>query len=161
MTEKDKILEYLQSVSDPEIPVLSIADLGVLRNVEVNAGETIITITPTYSGCPAMKVIEEDIAEKMKEEGVHNFKIKTVLAPAWTTDWMSDEGKRKLKEYGIAPPVKGTSGDQFRSQFPKKVTCPHCGSEDTEMKSFFGSTPCKSLYVCHVCKEPFDYFKCH
>ncbi len=158
MTDK-QILALLEEVPDPEIPVLSLVDLGIIRNVETG-DETVITITPTYSGCPAMRVMEEDIASKLKEKHVANFRIKTVLSPAWTTDWISDEGRKKLLDYGIAPPEKGASGNEFRSQFPKKIACPRCGSLNTEMKSFFGSTPCKALYVCRDCKEPFDYFKC-
>jgi ring-1,2-phenylacetyl-CoA epoxidase subunit PaaD len=160
MPTKDEILNYLEDIHDPEIPVLSILDLGILRKVETENGEAVITITPTYTGCPAMNVIEDDIRNRLKEKGVENFKIKTVLTPAWTTDWISEEGKKKLKDYGIAPPEKGSPDKSLLSNEPKHVTCPHCGSKNTEMKSFFGSTPCKSLYVCHDCKEPFDYFKC-
>ncbi len=156
----NQLLEYLQEVSDPEIPVLSIVDLGIVRNIETSGGETVISITPTYTGCPAMRTIEDDIAAKMREKGLENFRIKTVLAPAWTTDWISENGRKKMLEYGIAPPEKGGTGNQFRSRFPKKIICPHCGSDDTGMKSFFGSTPCKALYICKQCKEPFDYFKC-
>ena len=161
MTSKENILEYLEEVHDPEIPVLSIQDLGILRNVEVNGEETLITITPTYTGCPAMNVIESDIKSKLKEKGVENFKIKTVLSPAWTTDWLTEAGRKKLKEFGIAPPEKGSTDKRLLMNEPEHATCPHCGSKNTEMKSFFGSTACKALYICHDCKEPFDYFKCH
>lgn len=161
MTSKENILEYLEEVHDPEIPVLSIQDLGILRNVEVNGEETLITITPTYTGCPAMNAIESDIKSKLKEKGVENFKIKTVLSPAWTTDWLTEAGRKKLKEFGIAPPVKGSTDKRLLMNEPEQVICPHCGSKNTEMKSFFGSTACKALYICHDCKEPFDYFKCH
>lgn len=160
MITKDQILDYLDEVHDPEVPVLSILDLGIVRKIETEGGETVITITPTYTGCPAMNVIESDIKSKLREKGIEKLNIKTVLSPAWTTDWISESGKKKLKEYGIAPPEKSSPDISLLSNEPKVVTCPRCGSKNTEMKSFFGSTPCKALYVCHDCKEPFDYFKC-
>lgn len=160
MISKQEIIGYLEEVHDPEIPVLSILDLGILRQVETENGETIITITPTYTGCPAMNVIEDDIRSKLKEKGIEKFKIKTILSPAWTTDWISEEGKKKLKDFGIAPPEKSSPDKNLLSNTAKEVACPRCGSKNTEMKSFFGSTACKSLYVCNDCKEPFDYFKC-
>jgi len=157
---KEEIIDFLEEVHDPEIPVLSILDLGILRKVETENGETIITITPTYTGCPAMNVIEDDIRSKLKEKGIENFKIKTVISPSWTTDWITEAGKKKLKDFGIAPPEKSSPDKSLLSNSAKQVTCPRCGSKNTEMKSFFGSTPCKSLYACLDCKEPFDYFKC-
>lgn len=160
METKEQILNYLEEVYDPEVPVLSVVDLGIIRNVEIDVEGTTITITPTYTGCPAMNVIEDDIKAKLKEKGISNFKIKTILSPAWTTDWISEAGKKKLKDYGIAPPEKTTSDISVLSSHKKIVKCPRCGSENTEMKSFFGSTACKALYVCQDCKEPFDYFKC-
>ena len=160
VTTKEQILGYLEEVHDPEVPVLSVVDLGSIRNVELDTEGTVITITPTYTDCPAMNVIEDDIRAKMKEKGISNVNIKTVLSPAWTTDWISEEGKKKLQEYGIAPPEKTSQDKSLLSNKPKVVKCPRCGSTDTEMKSFFGSTACKALYVCHNCKEPFDYFKC-
>jgi ring-1,2-phenylacetyl-CoA epoxidase subunit PaaD len=146
-------------VVDPEIPVLTIADLGVLRDVTVNDGQVEVAITPTYSGCPAMNMIALEIEMALEREGIQKPKIKTVLSPAWTTDWMSDEGRRKLKDYGIAPPKAGAGrralfGDQA-------VSCPQCGSVETEVLSEFGSTSCKALWRCKSCREPFDYFKCH
>jgi ring-1,2-phenylacetyl-CoA epoxidase subunit PaaD len=146
-------------VVDPEIPVLTIADLGVLREVTVSDGHVEVAITPTYSGCPAMNMIALEIELALEREGIHNSRIKTVLSPAWTTDWMSDEGRRKLKDYGIAPPMAGSGrralfGDQT-------VACPQCGSLATEVLSEFGSTSCKALWRCTACREPFDYFKCH
>jgi ring-1,2-phenylacetyl-CoA epoxidase subunit PaaD len=159
MATKEQILDYLEEVYDPEVPVLSIIDLGIVREVKTD-GETVITITPTYTGCPAMNVIEEDIRSKLKEKGVEKFNIKTILSPAWTTDWISEAGKKKLKDYGIAPPEKTSPDKNLLSNAPKVVACPRCGSKNTEMKSFFGSTACKALYVCNDCKEPFDYFKC-
>src|SRR5216684_2938196 len=146
-------------VVDPEIPVLTIADLGVLRDVTVTDGGVEVAITPTYSGCPAMNMIAVEIELALERAGFRNSKIRTVLSPAWTTDWMSDDGRRKLREYGIAPPLAGSSR---RALFGvEQVACPQCGSEDTEVLSEFGSTSCKALWRCKSCREPFDYFKCH
>jgi ring-1,2-phenylacetyl-CoA epoxidase subunit PaaD len=146
-------------VVDPEIPVLTIADLGVLRDVVVSDGHVEVSITPTYSGCPAMNMIALEIGLALEREGIHRPNIRTVLSPAWTTDWMSDEGRRKLKEYGIAPPeAPGGRRALFGEQH---VACPQCGSSDTELLSEFGSTSCKALWRCKSCREPFDYFKCH
>lgn len=160
MDTTEQIWDYLEEVKDPEIPVLSILDLGIVRSIEVNADGALVTITPTYTGCPATHVIEQDIRSKLTEKGIENFTIKTALSPAWTTDWISEEGRKKLKEYGIAPPEEASLDKSSLSDHPKVVHCPRCQSTHTEMKSFFGSTPCKSLYVCNDCKEPFDYFKC-
>ena len=147
------------SVVDPEIPVLTIADLGVLRDVVVANGRVEVAITPTYSGCPAMNMIGLEIELALEREGFHNSKIRTVLSPAWTTDWMSEQGRQKLREYGIAPPQVGSGR---RALFGvQQVPCPQCGSEDTEVLSEFGSTSCKALWRCRSCREPFDYFKCH
>lgn len=146
-------------VVDPEIPVLTIADLGVLRDVTVNEGQVEVAITPTYSGCPAMNMIALEIEMALEREGIRNSKITTVLSPAWTTDWMSDEGRRKLKDYGIAPPVAG--GGRRALFGEQQVACPQCGSNATEVLSEFGSTSCKALWRCTTCREPFDYFKCH
>jgi ring-1,2-phenylacetyl-CoA epoxidase subunit PaaD len=146
-------------VVDPEIPVLTIADLGVLRDVAVTDGLVEIAITPTYSGCPAMNMISLEIELALKRAGFGNSKVRTVLSPAWTTDWLSEEGRRKLREYGIAPPQPGSSR---RALFgAQQVACPQCGSTDTEVVSEFGSTSCKALWRCKSCREPFDYFKCH
>jgi ring-1,2-phenylacetyl-CoA epoxidase subunit PaaD len=146
-------------VVDPEIPVLTIADLGVLRDVTVTDAGVEVAITPTYSGCPAMNMIALEIELALERKGIRNPKVRTVLSPAWTTDRMSEEGRRKLKDYGIAPPIAGSGrralfGDQ-------RVPCPQCGSADTEVLSEFGSTSCKALWRCRSCREPFDYFKCH
>jgi ring-1,2-phenylacetyl-CoA epoxidase subunit PaaD len=147
------------SVVDPEIPVLTIADLGVLREVAVTDGRVEVAITPTYSGCPAMNMIGLEIELALERVGFANSKIRTVLSPAWTTDWMSDDGRRKLREYGIAPP---RAGGGRRALFgEQQVACPQCGSENTEVLSEFGSTSCKALWRCKSCREPFDYFKCH
>lgn len=146
-------------VVDPEIPVLTIADLGVLRDVTVKDGQVEVAITPTYSGCPAMNMIALEIKMALEREGIRNSKIKTVLSPAWTTDWMSDEGRRKLKDYGIAPPMAGGGRRALFGEL--QVACPQCGSDATEVLSEFGSTSCKALWRCTACREPFDYFKCH
>jgi ring-1,2-phenylacetyl-CoA epoxidase subunit PaaD len=146
-------------VVDPEIPVLTIADLGVLREVEVKNGRVEVAITPTYSGCPAMNMIAVEIALALENAGFLKPNVRTVLSPAWTTDWMSEEGRRKLKAYGIAPPLPASSR---RALFGvQEVRCPQCGSGDTELLSEFGSTACKALWRCKSCREPFDYFKCH
>lgn len=146
-------------VVDPEIPVLTIADLGVLRGVTVTDGAVEVEITPTYSGCPAMNMIALEIELALEREGIHNPKIRTVLSPAWTTDWMSEQGRQKLKEYGIAPPQAG--GGRRALFGEQQVACPQCGSVNTEVLSEFGSTSCKALWRCKACREPFDYFKCH
>lgn len=146
------------SVCDPEIPVLSIADLGVLRDVRIDNGTAEATITPTYSGCPAMNMIAVEVEMALEKAGFAAPKVTTVLSPAWTTDWMTDAGKAKLTAYGIAPPM-AKSGR--RALFGEdQVACPHCGSADTARLSEFGSTSCKALWRCKSCAEPFDYFKC-
>jgi ring-1,2-phenylacetyl-CoA epoxidase subunit PaaD len=147
------------SVVDPEIPVLTIADLGVLRDVAISDGRVEVAITPTYSGCPAMNMIALEIELALEREGFSKPKIRTVLSPAWTTDWMSEDGRRKLREYGIAPPLAANSRRVLFGVL--KVACPQCGSTDTEVLSEFGSTSCKALWRCKSCREPFDYFKCH
>ncbi|TQF35259.1 phenylacetate-CoA oxygenase [Bradyrhizobium sp. UNPF46] len=147
------------SVVDPEIPVLTIADLGVLRDVAVAGDHVEVAITPTYSGCPAMNMIALEIELALERAGFTRPRIRTVLSPAWTTDWMSEEGRQKLRAYGIAPPQASSSR---RALFGEQaVACPQCGSEDTELLSEFGSTSCKALWRCKSCREPFDYFKCH
>lgn len=146
-------MALLETVSDPEIPVLSVIDLGIIRDIILNGDETEIIITPTYSGCPAMDAISMDIRLKLIEHGYQKIKITSVLSPAWTTDWMTEAGKKKLNQYGIAPPLGRNVG--------AAVSCPQCGSADTKLLSQFGSTSCKALYQCNDCKEPFDYFKCH
>jgi len=156
-----EIWNRLQEVKDPEVPVLSILDLGIVRSVNVAEDKITITITPTYSGCPAMDVISMDIRLKLIEKGHRNVTIKQQLSPAWTTDWMTTEGKQKLKEYGIAPP---NPKQQFCTDglfVEEAVECPRCHSHHTELISQFASTACKSMYRCLDCKEAFDYFKCH
>ena len=146
-------------VVDPEIPVLTIADLGVLREVTVSEDGVEVEITPTYSGCPAMNMIALEIELALEREGFSRPKIRTVLSPAWTTDWMSEDGRRKLREYGIAPPQASSSRRALFGE--QQVACPQCGSDNTELLSEFGSTSCKALWRCKSCREPFDYFKCH
>ncbi|WP_027550306.1 1,2-phenylacetyl-CoA epoxidase subunit PaaD [Bradyrhizobium sp. Cp5.3] len=147
------------SVVDPEIPVLTIADLGVLRDVALDGDQIEVLISPTYSGCPAMNIIALEIELALERAGFRQPKVRTVLSPAWTTDWMSEEGRRKLRAYGIAPPQASSSR---RALFGEQaVACPQCGSGNTELLSEFGSTSCKALWRCKACREPFDYFKCH
>lgn len=159
-TDIDDIYKLLESVKDPEIPVLSVRDLGILRKVEISEeGKVVVTITPTYSGCPAMDTIEREVKEKLLSAGL-NVEVKTRISPAWTTDWMTEEGKRKLEQYGIAPPAETTADKASLLGKKKVVRCPRCKSEDTALISQFGSTACKALYRCNSCDEPFDYFKC-
>ena len=151
----EAIWEILKAVPDPEIPVLTILDLGIVRNVLSTNDGVEVVITPTYNGCPAMDMISMNIRLVLAEHGITNVKITSVLSPAWTTDWMTEDGKRKLKEYGIAAPNKSF-------EIPDDgVECPQCNSVNTKLVSHFGSTACKALYQCNDCKEPFDYFKCH
>jgi ring-1,2-phenylacetyl-CoA epoxidase subunit PaaD len=156
---KSYIWNLLEMVHDTEIPVLSVVDLGVVRDVVIDEDGVEILITPTYSGCPAMNMIETEIRMLMSEHHIP-AKVRLVLSPAWTTDWMSEKGKQKLKDYGIAPPQdEGISLDALFSR-SEKIACPLCNSRNTELISQFGSTACKSLYKCKDCLEPFDYFKC-
>jgi ring-1,2-phenylacetyl-CoA epoxidase subunit PaaD len=146
------------TVPDPEIPVITIEDLGILRDVDVDdSGAVHVTITPTYSGCPAMDAIRTDVTDALRAEGFHEVTVELVLSPAWTTDWMSEEGRRKLAEYGIAPPSRRTTDGPV--SLTLTLRCPQCGSPDTRELSRFGSTACKSLWVCNACREPFDHFK--
>jgi ring-1,2-phenylacetyl-CoA epoxidase subunit PaaD len=150
-----KIWQILETVCDPEVPVLSILDLGMVREVKINDDGVEILITPTYSGCPAMDMIAMNIRLVLMENGYSKLNVVSVLSPAWTTDWMTETGKQKLKQYGIAAPDK-------KMDIPADgVECPQCNSVDTRLLSEFGSTACKALYQCNDCKEPFDYFKCH
>jgi ring-1,2-phenylacetyl-CoA epoxidase subunit PaaD len=158
-----RIWSILETVPDPEIPVLSVVDLGIVREVLDEDGCWTITITPTYSGCPAMKVIEAAIGAALSEAGLTPYRVATRLAPAWTTDWMSAAGRAKLHDFGIAPPahnVVDVSGLSRRTS-AAQVACPRCASSRTQVISQFGSTACKALYRCNDCLEPFDYFKCH
>ena len=157
---RQRAWDAASAVVDPEIPVLTIADLGVLREVTLrDDGGVEVAITPTYSGCPAMNTIAFEVEIALERAGFANASVRTVLSPAWTTDWMSEDGRRKLKGYGIAPPLPASSR---RALFGiQQVQCPQCGSRDTELLSEFGSTSCKALWRCRGCREPFDYFKCH
>lgn len=148
------------AVTDPEVPVLTIADLGVLRTVEHVEGRVVVTITPTYSGCPAMGHIEEQVLTALRAAGIDG-EVRTTFSPAWTTDWMSDAGRRKLTDYGIAPPqrVAVLGPTSVTLSVRRAVPCPRCGSRHTDVVSEFGSTACKALYRCRDCHEPFDYFK--
>lgn len=159
MVTKDKVWQILEQVSDPEIPVLTIAELGIIRAIDRVGDSFKITITPTYSGCPAMRVIESEIEAALAKEGIVNISIETILSPAWTTDWISENGRRKLAEYGIAPPVDEPDKSILFADAPA-VPCPKCHSSNTKMVSLFGSTACKAHYQCNACFEPFDYFKC-
>lgn len=155
----DLAWNLIREIPDPEIPVLTLTDLGIVRDISASGDQLVVTITPTYIGCPAMRVFEDDIVAKLKEGGFERITVKKQLSPAWTTDWMTEEGRNKLNAYGIAPPVG--SSDKSHLQFSQReIHCPQCNSSKTEMISQFGSTPCKSLYKCLDCREPFDYFKC-
>ena len=174
----EQVWAWLAEVPDPEIPVISVVDLGIVRDVSIDedTGECVVTITPTYSGCPAMQVIAEDIDAALRAKGLTRVRIASRLSPAWTTDWMSAAGKAALTGYGIAPPVQqvidisglskgrsatGSATFSWHAIQQPQVDCPHCGSRHTRLTSQFGSTPCKALYQCLDCREPFDYFKCH
>lgn len=154
------VWDIAATVCDPEIPVLTIEDLGVLRDAHVSeTGQVLVTITPTYSGCPAMDAIRDDVTSALTSAGYDDVAVRLVLSPAWTTDWMSDDGKAKLAEYGIAPPTGKAAAGPVRLGL--SVKCPQCSSLDTREMTRFGSTSCKALYVCNDCREPFDYFKVH
>ena len=155
-----EIWEFLKVVEDPEIPVLNVVEMGIVRDVQLEDNKVIVLITPTYSGCPAMHAIEQDVREMLVEMHVEDFDVKTILSPAWTTDWMTEEARVKLEAYGIAPPQKGSADKNLLMGKLRDVRCPRCKSSQTAMVSQFGSTACKSLYKCEDCKEPFDYFKC-
>ncbi len=156
------VWRLLETVNDPEVPVLSVVDLGIIREVRVEGGKVFIVLTPTYSGCPAMDVIRMSIRLALAEQGYKEVDLTTVLSPAWTTEWMSQRGKDKLRAYGIAPPLSVQQVcEPVAFQKEEAVACPHCGSWHTARISEFGSTACKALYRCGDCLEPFDYFKCH
>ncbi|HEU4719573.1 MAG TPA: 1,2-phenylacetyl-CoA epoxidase subunit PaaD [Bacteroidia bacterium] len=147
-------------VVDPEIPVLTVVDLGIVRDIEKEGDSITVSITPTYSGCPAMDMIATDIKKIFQQKGFADVTVKTILSPAWTTDWMSDDAKERLRQFGISPPEHTTADKNALLGKSKTVKCPRCGSMHTEMISNFGSTACKALWKCLDCKEPFDYFKC-
>lgn len=158
---KEYIYEALSEIPDPEIPVISITDLGVVRDVTITGDTSIeLNITPTYSGCPAMQQIDADVRKKLEEKGFKDIKINTVYSPPWTTDWINDAAKERLREYGIAPPEHSTQDKSWLTGKEKNIVCPRCKSYNTRLISQFGSTACKALYQCNDCLEPFDYFKC-
>ncbi|HZW62455.1 MAG TPA: 1,2-phenylacetyl-CoA epoxidase subunit PaaD [Flavobacteriaceae bacterium] len=160
VTEIDKtLLPILQQISDPEIPVLSIIDMGVVRSAVLENNMVTVQITPTYSGCPAMDVISEDIKRKLEEEG-YQAQVELILAPAWTTDWITPKGRKALEDYGIAAPLSPEADKEALLGNKKIVKCTHCGSTNTQLVSQFGSTACKAQFQCNDCREPFDYFKC-
>lgn len=161
MLSNETIYSLLSEIPDPEIPVITIVELGVIRKINALDSKTIeVVITPTYSGCPAMKQMEDDVRKKLEDNGFEFIKITTTYSPPWTTDWLSEEAKLKLQNYGIAPPEESTTDKSFLTNKPKNVTCPRCKSKNTGMISQFGSTACKALYQCKDCLEAFDYFKC-
>lgn len=160
MTDTKSIIELLTNIPDPEIPVINIVEMGIVREVKFNEDVLLVKITPTYSGCPAMKVIEDEIINELKAQGYEKVSVKKIYNPAWSTDWLTDEAKRKLKEYGIAPP-EGKSDDEFyHDLITNPVQCPYCNSKETKLTSEFGSTACKSLHYCNECQQPFEHFKC-
>ena len=156
---RDELLAILDEVKDPEVPVLSVVELGIVRDVSVSDGRVIVTITPTYSGCPAMHAMETDVVATLSRHGVPNARVKTVYAPAWTTDWISDEAKAKLAAYGIAPPSRVGSDDLVPLRRRAPVECPYCHSVNTIVRSEFGSTACKAILFCNGCHQPFELFK--
>jgi ring-1,2-phenylacetyl-CoA epoxidase subunit PaaD len=162
-SRRERAWALLDRVLDPEVPVVSVRDLGIVRDVIEHDDHLEIVLTPTYSGCPATEVIEQNVLSAIASQGLGPARATLRRAPAWTTDWISEEGKRKLREYGIAPPhgagARGAPIRIFRRQPEERVACPRCGSTDTERTSAFGSTACKSLYRCRACREPFEYFK--
>lgn len=153
------VADVLGRIPDPEIPAVSIVDLGIVRDIVAEGGTLAVEITPTYTGCPATEAIERAVRAALDAAGFKDVALRTVLSPAWTTDWISDEGREKLRAYGIAPPPKGAAAASLKNAGPAE--CPRCGSSDTEEISRFGSTPCKALWRCLDCAEPFDRFKCH
>lgn len=158
---KEIIEKILEQIPDPEIPVISIVDLGIVRDIILHEHKVIVNITPTYSGCPAMMAIQNDIVSKLKEEGIEEVEVRLVFDEVWTTDWINEAAKERLRVYGIAPPEKSSPDKSLIIGRPRVVNCPRCGSSNTSVVSQFGSTACKALYRCEDCREPFDYFKCH
>ncbi len=159
--EEARVFEILKEVLDPEVPAISVVDLGIVRGAEVDGTRVTVRVTPTYSGCPATQVIEREIAQALERHGFTEVTVKTVFSPPWTSDWINAEAREKLRAYGIAPPGKAETGLQLVSLGgpTKAVPCPYCGSSDTARESEFGSTACKSIHVCHGCRQPFEHFK--
>ena len=160
---EEEIWDMLREVTDPEIPVLNVVEMGIVRDVITKDDHVEIKITPTYSGCPAMKAIEQLINLKLAEKGVEHFDVEVVYEEAWTTEWMTEEARQKLNEYGIAPPrhLDKTEDDIFEPESENVIKCPYCDSEDTRKEAEFGSTACKAQYFCENCHQPYEYFKCH
>jgi ring-1,2-phenylacetyl-CoA epoxidase subunit PaaD len=159
---REEVFELLTELKDPELPVVDIVELGIVRDVSVEGDVVRVDVTPTYSGCPALQVIEQEIVATLKARGFSEVIVRNVFAPAWTTDWLSEETKRKLLEYGIAPPSERAETDSDLVTIRRSramVECPYCGSRNTEQKSEFGSTACKAIHYCNACDQPFDYFK--
>lgn len=157
---EEQVWSWLDEVPDPEIPVISLVDLGIIRDVAWREDALEVTVTPTYSGCPATTVINLDIVAALNARGIDKIELKRRLSPAWTTDWISEKGREKLRGYGIAPPVAGTAACGVGALAKPEIACPRCGSARTRLVSQFGSTPCKAAWACTDCLEPFDYFKC-
>lgn len=151
----------LEGVPDPEVPVVSVVDLGIVRDIRVEGGEVVVDVTPTYSGCPAMRVIETEIVAALQRAGVGQARVRTVYQPAWTTDWMSEAARERLRSYGIAPPGPAQREDELipLRRHADPVPCPWCGSLDTELRSEFGATACKAIRYCNACQQPFEHFK--
>lgn len=163
----DEVWTWLDEVPDPEIPVVSVTELGIVRDVQYDGGTLVVAVTPTYSGCPATAVIDLMIEDKLREKGIDELRLERRLSPPWTTDWVTEEAREKLKAFGIAPPIDGTASDGMSAKAARlsgetnlAVECPRCGSANTERVSQYGSTPCKAAWRCLDCLEPFDYFKC-
>ncbi len=161
MTTAQDLRGLLAQVHDPEIPVITIEDLGVLRDVQLEGERVVVTLTPTYSGCPAMQEIEADVRAVLAARGHLDVEVRTVLSPAWTTDWLSDDGREKLRAYGIAPPGRRPAGPVLVPLGRPRLICPQCGSADTEELSRFGSTSCQAMWRCRSCREPFSHFRAH
>jgi ring-1,2-phenylacetyl-CoA epoxidase subunit PaaD len=156
---REQVLEWLEEVRDPEVPVLSVIELGIVRDVELTNDATTVVITPTYSGCPAMRVIEDEIVAALDRHGLPNVRVRTVYSPAWTTDWMGEGAKAKLEAYGIAPPGRADSELVTLRRSSRVVRCPYCKSLETVLQSEFGATACKAIYTCSSCRQPFELFK--
>lgn len=159
LPSRDEILAILDSVKDPEIPVVSVVDLGIVRDVEVAADRVVVTITPTYSGCPAMREIEHDIGRALSEHGISPHEVRTIYSPAWTTDWIAPAARARLESYGIAPPAPGAASELVSLARRPSARCPYCKSSATERRSEFGSTACKAIWFCRECRQPFEEFK--
>ena len=153
----EQVWEALQEVKDPEIPVVSLVEMGIVRDVEREDGAIVVTMTPTFSGCPALRVMERDIEARMRELGFSEVEVRTVLSPPWSSDMISDEGRRKLKEFGLSPPPR--HGGNIAVTFYEPVSCPYCDTENTTVRNTFGPTLCRAIYFCHECQEPFEQFK--